>query len=122
MRDPANAEWVDAETRDVLSILPDIDRRIVAPDYFWNEKLDIILAKRGYLRNYDSMYHPHPRFERTVVLAKWICDELARHGRDIVIECIHVELDSYYFMPRDAVINPAKIVYDPAHAPPHDSS
>lgn len=110
MRDPANAEWVREQTEDVLSRLPPLGLEVSARDartLRWNEKLDIILAKQGHLRSTTSLYNPAPRYKRAAMLAEWICDELARHGRDVVIQ-----RDSFYYnyMPRE-LVNEEDIVY-----------
>ncbi len=111
VRDPANAEWVEAETKDVLSMLPDIDPNMVSPKYFHDEKVSIILAKQGHLRGDRFAYSANPKYERKNALSRWICEELARHGLDIVIVRFFDDSSSFHFEPRDYVSDPSTIVH-----------
>ncbi len=111
LSDPAYADWIKAETEDVLSMLPERSSYLSA--IHWSTEYDeiprILLAKQGFLKesvflrcrpNYAISY------SRLNALTRWICEELARHGHDIVVANIPKGSTSYEFIYRPEVVDP----------------
>ncbi len=108
---PVYADWVKAETEDVMSVLPERSKHLPksAMDSEYTEQLKIILAKQGFLEK--SIYaYCMPNYaidySRPNALTRWICEELARHGRDVVVARISKDDTSYKFMYRPEIIDP----------------